>query len=74
MPNTKLDLQWLEQMEKPWRKKKKERLEKPHLRPRGCEIRQLSNGDGMESWGSNSGENERIVKCKVAHSQNNGGW
>lgn len=51
MPNTKLDLQWLEQMEKPWRKKKKkERLEQPHLRPRGCEIRRLSNEDGMEPW------------------------
>lgn len=45
----------------------KKRLEQPHLRPRGCEIRWLSNEDGMESWGSNSGENGTIVKCKVVH-------
>lgn len=32
------------------KKKKKKRLEQPHLRPRGCEIRRLSNEDGMEPW------------------------
>jgi hypothetical protein len=45
--------------------------EQPLHRPRGCEIRLLSNEDGMESWGANSGEKKK-VKCKVAHEQGDG--
>lgn len=47
---------------------KKIKPEQPLHRPGGCEIRLLSNEDGMESWGSNSGENDqKNVKCKVAY-------